>query len=238
MREIHVSKNTHELVENAAAIFESTAAAAVAERGRFIVSLAGGSTPKQLYSRMVSAKIDWSNTVIIVGDERDVPPESEESNFGMIQKTLLVPAGIGPERVHRWRTELGDPEQTAEDFRRQICALGEAARIDLVLLGLGEDCHTASLFPNTSAISESELPAVANFVPRLGSYRYTITFPVINSAELAAFLVSGEGKAEAVSRVLNAERPDKDVPASLVRPHPGRTIWLLDEAAARISRQP
>lgn len=235
MPEVHISQTGSELVESTAALVETAAADAIAKRGRFVVSLSGGSTPKRLYSRLADSDIDWAKAEIFIGDERDVPPDDKESNFAMMRSTLFEPAGIDPTRIHRWRTELRAPEQVAEKFRQQISQIGASKGFDLVLLGLGEDCHTASLFPGTDALREAKLTAVANFVPQLQANRYTVTFPVINSASLAVFLVSGEAKAEAVSRVLNTADPDPDIPASLVRPQQGRTIWLLDaDAAARI----
>ncbi len=153
----------------------------------------------------------------------------------MVRETLLEPAGIDETRVHRWRTEFADAEIVAENFRKAIAELGEQPRFDLVLLGLGEDCHTASLFPGTAAVDETVRPAVANFVPQLEAFRYTITFPLINSAAMAVFLVSGGAKAEAVANVLAAKGPDPALPATLVRPLMGRTVWLLDTAAARLA---
>ena len=235
MPEVHISQTGSELVERAAALVETAAADAIAKRGRFVVSLSGGSTPKRLYSRLADSDIDWAKAEIFIGDERNVPPDHEESNFGMVRETLLEPAGIDEARVHRWRTEFADPEIVAENFRKAIAELGEQPRFDLVLLGLGEDCHTASLFPGTAAVDETVRPAVANFVPPLEAFRYTITFPLINSAAMAVFLVSGGAKAEAVANVLAAKGPDPVLPATLVRPLMGRTVWLLDTAAARLA---
>jgi 6-phosphogluconolactonase len=168
------------------------------------------------------------------GDERHVPPDSDESNYRMANETLLAPLDISPKNIHRWQAELSDTSVVADHYQDELQALLEPHRgsIDLVLLGLGDDAHTASLFPNTAALGESERLAVANWVEKLDAYRLTMTPLTINGARNIIFLVSGQEKAKAVAQVLEGEFRPEDYPAQLVIPQDGVVYWLLDEAAA------
>jgi 6-phosphogluconolactonase len=154
----------------------------------------------------------------------------------MANETLLAPLDIIPDNVHRWRAELSDSFEAADEYQVELVELlgSRNGSIDLVLLGLGNDAHTASLFPNTSALGESERLAVANWVEKLDTYRLTLTPPAINAARNIVFLVSGNEKATAVAQVIEGEfRPD-DFPAQIVIPDDGTVYWLLDEAAASL----
>jgi 6-phosphogluconolactonase len=213
--------------------------AAVAERiaqaaadGRHIV-LTGGSTPKAAYEKARDLGPDWSRATFWFGDERCVPPEHEQSNFGMADKALL--AHIEPAAVHRMKGELG-PHEGAADYEQQLRAeFGEAMpELDLLLLGLGPDAHCASLFPGDAALGERErlvvgveVPGMAPLVPRI-----SFTLPLLNAAREVVFLVSGEEKAEAVARAFGGLRPGPDAPSSLVRPASGELTVVLDQAAA------
>jgi 6-phosphogluconolactonase len=239
-REIKVAKNADALSSLAANLFVDLAREAITIRGSFTVALAGGSTPRKLYSLLASERyrheLDWTHVSFLFGDERHVPPDSVESNYRMANETLLAPLGIAPENVHRWRAELPDSSVAADQYEAELVHVmgSRDGSIDFVLLGLGNDAHTASLFPNTPALGESKRLAVANWVEKLDAYRLTLTPPAINSARNIVFLVSGNEKAPAVAQVLEGEfRPD-DFPAQIVIPNDGTVYWLLDEAASSL----
>lgn len=239
-RDIKVVKNADALSSLAANLFVDLARESITIRGSFTVALAGGSTPRKLYSLLASERyrheIDWNRVSIFFGDERHVPPDSDESNFRMANETLLAPLGINPKNIHRWRAELSDTFIAADQYQVELAELlgSRNGSLDLVLLGLGDDAHTASLFPNTSALSENKRLAIANWVEKLNAYRLTLTPKAINAARNIVFLVSGKEKAEAVTQVLEGEfRPD-DFPAQLIIPDHGTVYWLLDEAAASL----
>ena len=230
---ILVREDIEGLSATAAERFVEFATAAIDSRGLFSVALAGGNTPRELYrllaSKQYRSAIDWKKVSVFLGDERNVPHDSPESNFRMVSEELLRPLGIDEDNSFRWRTELADPETVAARYAE---VLRPKTPLDLMLLGLGSDAHTASLFPHTDALRESEKLAVANWVPKLNDHRFTMTFPVINGAFNVMFLVAGEEKADAVANVLEGEfRPD-EYPAQLVKPAAGDLYWLLDEAAA------
>jgi 6-phosphogluconolactonase len=221
--------------EPAAAAAERIAAAA--RRGGQI-ALAGGSTPRKAYERLAGMDLDWSATELWLGDDRCVPPDHEHSNYRMVAEELL--AGISDERrprlLHRIRGELR-VHSAADAYEQELRdAFGVSAGVpafDLILLGLGPDAHTASLFPNDDALGEQErwvvgveTPGMAPLVPRV-----TLTLPVLDAAREVVFLISGADKADAVARAFG-DAPGPDAPASLVRPDPGASIVLLDAAAA------
>jgi 6-phosphogluconolactonase len=200
--------------------------------GRHIV-LTGGSTPRAAYDHAARLGADWSRATFWFGDERCVPPDHEQSNFGMAEKALL--GGIGAGAVHRMKGELG-PAAGAEDYEQQLRTVfgEEMPRLDLILLGLGPDAHCASLFPGDSALGVNdrlvtgvEVPGMAPLVPRI-----TFTLPLLNAGVEVVFLVAGEEKAEAVARAFGGLRPGPDAPSSLVRPQSGSLRVLLDRAAA------
>lgn len=237
-RETIITKDIDELSRAAAEVFTNIASASIDEAGTFSVALSGGSTPRKLYSLLASdthrSAIDWTRVSFFFGDERHVPPDSEQSNFRMANETLLGPLEIASDRVLRWMAELSDVEACAAEYENKLRDYfqSEGRRLDLILLGLGDDGHTASLFPQTEALHELERLAVSNWVKKLDAFRLTMTFPAINDAANVIFLVSGSDKAEAVASVIEGEfRPD-DFPAQLVQPVDGNLFWLLDEAAA------
>lgn len=240
MPELRICKDRKELSGAAAELFVQLAAE---QPDRFAVALAGGSTPKQLYSLLSSeeyrSRVAWEKILFLIGDERDVSADSPDSNFRMASETLFAPLEIPDSRIIRWRTELGDPEMTAEAFEMSLRnafadtgGKGEIPRVDLVLLGLGPDAHTASLFPYTDALDETERLAVQNRVEKLDTWRYTITFPLINNAASVVFLVSGDDKAEAVRKVIEGDPDPNRFPAQRVQPKGGRMVWLLDESSS------
>lgn len=237
---MRVAPDAPALMRLAAEELAARAEDAVAVRGRFTLALAGGSTPRALYALLSDpaapyrARIPWDRAQLLFGDERCVPPDHPDSNYGMAARELLSRVAVPPASVHRMRGEDPDPERAARDYEAELCevfALGEdeRPRFDLVLLGLGPDGHTASLFPGTSALDETARLVAAPFVPRLGAHRLTLTYPVLDAARAVLFLASGADKAERVADVL--ER-GADLPAARVRPADGELLWLLDAAAA------
>ena len=265
MPEIHIAGNSASLAHKAADIFVDIANSAIRDKGSFSVSLSGGTTPKALYSLLASAeynsKIDWSKVNFFFGDERNVPDDDARSNYRMARETLFEPLQINESNVTTWITELGSPPDVAEMYELAIkmafdptldpasdAAEEEAPdktiqshrglpEFGLVLLGLGADGHTASLFPHTTALNENNRLAVANWVPQMDEYRFTMTFPLINNAANIMFLVSGTEKAATLKDVIEgAYRPDV-LPAQRVKPGHGELIWMLDEAAAALLKR-
>lgn len=230
---ILVRKDIEGLSAAAAERLVEFANAAIDSRGSFAVALAGGNTPRELYRLLASNQyrtaVDWNRVSVVLGDERNVPPDSPESNFRMVSEELLRPLGIDENNSFRWLTEPGDPAAIAARYEELLRA---KFPFDLVLLGLGSDAHTASLYPHTDALHETKRLAVANWVEKLNDYRFTMTFPVINAASNVMFLVSGSEKADAVATVLEGEFSPDEYPAQLVKPVDGDLLWLLDEAAA------
>lgn len=228
------------LAAAAADLFAERASQAIAEKGRFEVALSGGSTPKQLYMLLANRRdIDWPQVHIFWGDERAVSPDHPESNFGMVKETLLeqVPAT----HIYRIEAERGAEEAAAAYQRILQDRFGEGnpPLFDLVLLGLGGDGHTASLFPGSDALQPAHGQWVAaTSMPSAGVDRVTLTVPAINAAQLVVFLVSGAAKAQVVADVLDRETPQSTYPAQLIAPERGNLIWLVDSAAAaKLHRQ-
>ena len=233
---VHVYGSSEELAEAAAREFAAKAEEAIEERGRFAVVLAGGSTPESTYqilARDYSDRIAWSKVYVFFGDERAVPPHHEDSNLKMASELLLDHVPVG--NFHRIRGEL-PPEEAAEAYEEELRTFfqtEDVPRFDLILLGLGADGHTASLFPWTPALEVQDRWVVANPVPRLDTTRITLTVPVINAALAVYFLVEGEDKAEAVREVLEGDADPRGYPAKLIQP-PGGPEWMLDRYAASL----
>lgn len=239
--EIHVSADPAALAREAAGRFGALAGAANAERGRFVVALSGGSTPKALLGLLAGAPyrdaIDWGRVHVAWGDERCVPPDDEQSNYRMAREALLDHVPIPPEQIHRMPAELPDPGAAAGAYEATLRRLfdlppGALPRFDLIHLGLGTEGHTASLFPGSPALAERERLVAAPFVEKLNTYRITLTPSAINAAREVQFLVAGAEKAATVRRVLRAPRDPSELPAQIVTPAEGRLVWLLDAAAA------
>jgi 6-phosphogluconolactonase len=226
----------------AAALFEREAAAAVRSGRRFRVALSGGSTPRSLFELLAAPafrdRIDWSAVDFCWGDERAVSPEDLQSNYGMARETLLDALELSDRQVHRMIGEAPDLPAAAGAYQQDLAALfgvpaeGVPPAFDLVLLGLGDDGHTASLFPYTSALDESERWVVANPVPKLGTTRLTLTPGILNRARRTVFLVVGASKADALAAVVEGPQDAQQFPAQLIAPREGELLWLADEAAA------
>jgi 6-phosphogluconolactonase len=231
---LRVYGDARELSEAAAHIFVGEARRRIDETGRFAVALAGGSTPKGTYEILAREyggpeDLDWGGVHAFFGDERTVPPDHEESNYRMAQEALLSLVPVGS--VHRMRGEM-EPREAAALYAKELEEFFDGTPVlDLVLLGIGEDGHTASLFPRTPALDTRDQWTVENPVENLGTVRLTLTVPTINAARTVVFLVAGEGKAEALKEILESDADPHDYPAKLVQPATG-PVWLVDEAAA------
>ena len=238
--DIRVLAEPAALFEAAAGVFVELAGAAVSRRGTFSVALAGGSTPRSLYTLLAGTRasdVPWPSIRWFWGDERCVPPTHPDSNFRMAHEALLSRVPLAPDAVHRIEAERADPAEAAAAYQRTLRAAlhapaPELPRFDLVLLGMGADGHTASLFPGSSALAERSRLVAATIQPSSGAPRVTLTLPVLNAAATVLFLVSGPDKRAAVEAVLGEHAAASALPASLVRPTDGRLLWLLDEAAA------
>ena len=246
--DLRVLADAAALATAAAEEFARRAAEAVRARGRFAVALSGGATPAAMFERLATrapsrfSALPWAWTHVFWGDERTVPPEHPDSNFRLAETLLLSRVPIPAANVHRVRAELPDAATAAAEYEAELRRFfrlgpGGTPRFDLVLLGLGADGHTASLFPGSSAVEERSRLVAATRVTRLGVERITLTLPVLNHAAAVAFLVSGEAKAAMLREVLEGDRPAAEVPAKLVRPD-GDLVFLADAAAASCLTRP
>ena len=239
--DIRILNTPQELFQAAAAEFISLASMAIRDHEKFSVALSGGSTPKSLYSVLAKATLSWEKIFFFWSDERHVPPDHPESNYRMAKEALLSIVPVPPENIFRVRAEEKDANVVAQDYEKALRSFfrlrpGEFPRFDLILLGLGPDGHTASLFPNTPALNETKRLVVANWVEKFKTNRITFTYPVLNYAACVIFLVSGGDKSEIVREVL--ENPGADLPSQKVHPVNGRLLWLLDnDAASKLSKK-
>lgn len=215
----------------------SRARAAIEKRGRFVVALAGGGTPRPVYECLATpefaARIDWERTHVFFGDERCVPPADEQSNFRMAREALLERVPLPEANIHRMLGEI-DPAAAALACEQDLKGLFRSERpsIDLVLLGIGGDGHTASLFPGTAAVREPERLVVAQYVDKLASWRVTFTPVVLDAAREVLFLAEGAGKASVIREILEGTYQPDVLPSQRVQPAAGRVHWMLDRAAA------
>jgi len=215
-----------ELQSAAAGAFASLATESIEQTGTFRVALSGGSTPRRIYELIAGKSLPWDQIHWYWGDERNVPPDDSDSNFRMVREALLNRVEIPANKIRRVPVDADQPEVAAAQYERTLREdfAGDAfPRWDLVLLGLGDDAHTASLFPGTSALKEGQRWFVANWVEQLDAFRYTLTAPAINSGQQIWFLASGNAKRQALAAVLGAEQKPVDYPAQLIQP----TRWLV-----------
>jgi len=239
--DIRILNTPQELFQAAAAEFIALASAAIRDHGKFTVALSGGSTPKSLYSVLARSALPWDKIFFFWSDERHVPPDHPESNYRMAKEALLSKVPVPPENIFRVRAEEKDANVVARDYEEALRSFfhlrpGQFPRLDLILLGIGPDGHTASLFPNTAALNETKRLVVANWVEKFKTNRITFTYPVLNYAACVIFLVSGGDKSEIVREVL--ENPGADLPSQKVHPANGRLLWLLDkDAASKLSKK-
>jgi 6-phosphogluconolactonase len=236
--DLHIFSTPDEVLTALAEYFVTRAEQAMSRRGRFAVALSGGSSPKKLYELLASptyrSRVNWEQTYFFFGDERNVPQTSPDSNYLMAKKALFDPLGVRASQVFDIDTELKPSEAAA-----QYCVdieefFGEKkAKFDLVLLGLGDNAHTASLFPHTPVLHDKTVGVKEVWLPEQQVFRITMTAPLINQARAVAFLVYGAGKAEAVQQILEQDRDIEQYPAQLIEPSSGDLEWFLDEAAAK-----
>jgi len=238
-------QSTHIRIFGSVAEFESGTAKeivrlmaeSIRERDVCRLVLSGGSTPEGVYRQLAAEPlrtfIDWSRVQLFFSDERCVPPDDPRSNFGMVKRELLTAVSIGPDHVHRIKGELS-PESAAEEYEQVLRrAVGPGPDLfDVTLLGVGEDGHTASLFPASDALHETSRWVCAVYAQRLESWRISITFPCINASRNVLILASGEAKATIIEQALGAKQPSAHIPVTIVRPTQGELFWMLDKQAS------
>jgi 6-phosphogluconolactonase len=236
--QVHVFGSPQELFRAAAEKFCSLGASAIQDHGKFTVALSGGSTPRGLHQELVthfSSQLLWDNVFFFWGDERHVPPDSSDSNYRMANETLLSKVPIPKENIFRLQSELPDARKAAAKYEQTLQQFFDLSpdsfpRLDFILLGMGPDGHTASLFPGTAALQEKDHLVVANWVEKLNTFRLTFTYPVLDNGLCVMFLVNGDEKAEMVRRAI--KDPSANLPCQKVRPNDGELLWYLDKGAA------
>lgn len=237
---VEVWRDLTEVNERAAELLIGIAREATSEQKAFTLALSGGSTPKALYELLATdgkaSRIPWEQTHLFWTDERCVPPDDPQSNYRMAHQALIAHVDVPSEQIHRMHGE-DEPRRAANAYATELemCFDAGDPRFSLILLGMGDDGHTASLFPHSPALGDTSHKVVANYVDKLAAHRLTLTLRTLNAAATAIFLVSGTAKARALSAVFESEGvEDGSLPARLVRPAKGELIWLVDEPAARL----
>jgi 6-phosphogluconolactonase len=223
---------TKNFVADAANFIVDLAHKALAERNEFRIALSGGNTPRPVYSEIarIGRDFPWDRILITFGDERCVSPDDEQSNFRMARESLFAPANVPQRSIMRMRGEI-QPRLAAQQYQDDVDLLArqrgeQIYRHDLILLGVGDDGHTASLFPDTAALNEMNERVVANFVPKFESWRITFTFPLINHARHVCFLVNAKKQPALIEAIING---NKQYPAARVNPTNGKLTWILGE---------
>ncbi|HJR06125.1 MAG TPA: 6-phosphogluconolactonase [Pyrinomonadaceae bacterium] len=240
---LQIFPDAADVARAAADRFVELARESIEARGRFSVALAGGSTPKRIYELLASDElrdqVNWSEVHIFFGDERCVPPDDADSNYRMANEALLSQVPLPEQNVHRMRGE-GDAVANArlyEDELRGFFGDVDWPQFDLIMLGMGDDGHTASLFPETHALDVQSAWVTSNWVEKFNTYRVTLTAPAINHARNVMFIVTGASKAERLQEVLYGARDAHRLPSQLIQPQEGALAWFLDEAAAKLLRK-
>jgi len=238
---IEVWRDLAEVSERAAELLIGLARESTSEQGRFTLALSGGSTPRALYESLASdaksSRVPWEQTHLFWADERCVPPDNEQSNYLMAHEALISHVSVPSVQVHRMRGE-DEPQRAAEAYALELenCFGPGDPRFALILLGMGDDGHTASLFPNSSVLADTSHTVAATYVKKLSSNRLTMTLRTLNAASTVIFLVSGKAKAKTLQAVFDKDIKDGgSLPARLVRPAKGELIWLVDEPAASLA---
>lgn len=242
--EVRILPEAPAIANRCAQKFVEIAAAAVKEKGSFEVVLSGGSTPKLLYSLLVDdpalrSQIPWDKMHLFFGDERHVKPDHTDSNFRMAREAMFTKSPLKPEQVTRIKGEYPDAMDAAKEYDQYLRTFyklseGQFPRFDLVLLGMGNEGHTASLFPGTKALRENRRIAVHNWVGKVLMDRITLTAPAINNAANVIFMVTGSDKAPALAAVLERFYEPDQLPAQLIQPLKGSLLWLVDTAAGAL----
>jgi 6-phosphogluconolactonase len=245
--DVQVVEDAEALSREAAAAIVSQANATLHKRDFFTIALSGGSTPRLLYALLATDaslrdELDWGKIHFLWGDERCVPPDHPESNYRMAHEAMLSKVPVPAANIHRVRAEDPDAHKAAGAYEQEVRLLfklgaGEIPRLDCVLLGMGPDGHTASLFPGTTVLSEKERLVVANWIEKFQTHRITMTAPVLNNAHSIMFLVAGDEKAETLREVLQGARQPEQYPSQLIQPAHGKLLWLIDKAAARLLKK-
>ena len=229
MSEVIRTKN---FVGDAAEFILGHAREALNQRGQFRIALSGGNTPRPVYREMARAEVPWERVIFTFGDERCVPPDDEQSNYRMARESLLDPGHVPGESVLRMRGEI-KAELAAEEYENELSRRAKERgeklfQHDLILLGVGDDGHTASLFPGTAALEIRDRSVTANFVPKFNTWRLTMTYPVINQARAVCFLVNAAKNPDLIQRIIDG---DTQYPSARVKPDSGKLTWILGEAA-------
>jgi len=241
---VRILDDLQAIAQAAADEFVDQCQQSIKDHGRFTVALSGGSTPKALHAVLVERSrndpklIDWSRVQVFFGDERHVPPDHPDSNFRMANETLLSKVPLLKENIHRIHCEHPSAAQAAAEYDVELAQAfelksGDFPRFDLILLGMGPDGHTASLFPKTAALNELSKRVVANWVEKFNTWRVTFTRPTINDAVSVMLMVAGEDKAAALAEVMNSGSSEM-YPVKYVKPSSGKLIWIVDRAAAKL----
>ncbi len=239
MSEVRRYADTNQLAHAAAELFVALSKPAIVEQGRFTVALSGGSTPKALYQLLAresyASQIEWAHVHIFWGDERCVPPDHPDSNYRMTREALLQYVPLLTENIHPLHGDI-DPAQASAEYEQQLrMFFGNGLPVlDLILLGMGDDGHTASLFPGTAAIHEQNRWVIGHYIEKLESWRLTLTPLVLNAAENVAFLVAGKSKAERLREVLKGPFQPDVLPSQVVKPTNGHLFWMVDEESAAL----
>ncbi|MDQ2730850.1 MAG: 6-phosphogluconolactonase [Armatimonadota bacterium] len=239
-REVIIFETGDEVAQYAAELFAGMAEEAVAARGVFTVALSGGSTPKTAYSLLAAKplqdQVPWDNVQIFWGDERTVPPDHPDSNYRMAREAMLAHVPIPEANIHRMEGEAADLDASAASYEQTIRTVldikGGIPRFDLILLGMGDDGHTASLFPQTAALDETERLVVPNHVAKLNTNRITMTRPLLNNGGCVLFLAPGAAKAARLHEVLEGPQDWHRLPSQSIQPQNGRLVWAIDKGAA------
>jgi len=239
--DVRILTNIDAIAKRAAQDFVQSATQAVSEKGSFTVALSGGSTPKALYSLLAGdaalrSQLPWDKMYLYFGDERSVGPDHPDSNFRMATETMLSKVPIKPEQVFRIKGEYKDTEKAAQEYEQVLrtsfkIAEGQFPRFDLVFLGIGNEGHTASLFPGTKALHETKRLVVRNWVGKLYTNRVTLTAPAINNAARVVFMVTGADKALSLKGILEGPYEPDQLPAQIIQPPNGKLLWLVDTVA-------
>ena len=239
---IQIVADVEAISRKAAEIIMGLMAETLNTKTHFSIALSGGSTPKSLFTLLADdvslrTQVDWDKVHFFWGDERHVPPDHPDSNFRMAYEAMLSKVPVQETNIHRVRAEEQDASKAAEEYEDELRTFfnlkpGELPRFDCVLLGMGPDGHTASLFPGTEALSEQKRLVVSNWVKKFRTHRITLTAPAINNADCIIFLVSGEEKAEVLREVLEGENNPELFPSQLIKPNHGKLLWLVARSAA------
>jgi 6-phosphogluconolactonase len=240
---IRILKNLEQVSSAATEEVIQISVDAVEKRGLFRIALSGGSTPKTLYSKLATdqdlkKQMPWQNTHFFWSDERTVPPDHPESNYRMVHEAMLKHVPVSETQIHRIHAETEDDNRAAEEYEKEIRqhfneTPPAVPQFDLILLGMGPDGHTASLFPGTEALKEQKRLVVSNWVPKFNTHRITFTVPLINHAANVIFLLCGEDKAATLKAVLEGPYDPEVYPSQLIKPE-GQLIWFVDQAAGKL----